>query len=152
QKLHDLETQPPTNQVDAKSKKAKKAETSAPAPAATSESAAAAAPAPAPVVEAAPAAAAAPVLAAPAPAPTPTPAAPVTQPMNNSPRGVIYAAPHADPEATAKAQDALRQKMSELDAKAGKQSPAPIYATNPDVITPNPVSPSKPVPVPVGHT
>jgi hypothetical protein len=46
----------------------------------------------------------------------------------------------------AHAQEALRQKMAEIDAKQGKQAPAgvPVVTTTPDVITPAP-APQKPV-------
>jgi hypothetical protein len=158
QKLHDMETQPQTNQVQVKSKKSKKAETTAtaPAPAPEPAPAAAAAPAAAPVVEpAAAAAAAAPVVVTPESAPAAVPAPAAAQPAQHGSHGILYAPP-ADPEAMARAQEALRQKMAEIDAKQGKpgSAAAPIFATTPEVITPTPVATTSPTPasVPPAHT
>ena len=77
------------------------------------------------------------------PAPVPAPAAAVQAPSTP----VLGMPPAADPEVIAKAREALRQKMSELEAKPASQpAPAakPAPAAAPPVVTPAP--PAQPPP------
>jgi len=79
---------------------------------------------------------------APVPAPKPVPAPAVQA----TPAPVLTAPPPVDPEAIAKAREALRQKMAEMDAQsppatAVPAQPAPAFQPVPAVVPPAPADP-----------